>query len=109
MKKKIKVTDRMRFEIKLELIKNKRIDGRLVVAILDSVLKQATKIKKKLDKELKKKKPDRKVLHDLSVESRAFRNLVDEMIVNLVKVITKINLQKRRKKKIKQHAKVGRK
>ena len=56
MKKKIKVTDRMRFEIKLELMKNKRIDGRLVVAILDSVLKQATKIKKKLDKELKKKK-----------------------------------------------------
>lgn len=96
MKKKI---TKKEFKIKLELMKTKNIDGRLVVSILDSILKQASKIKKQLDKELKKKVPDPKVINRLAIESKAYRNLVEEMIVNLVKELTKINLQKRKKKR----------
>ena len=62
-----KVTPKM-IESKLKIVKNMKIDGKIVVIILGTMLKKA----KKIQREVKNKKLNSTKLHDLNVQSRTW-------------------------------------
>lgn len=94
-------------ESNLERVKKMKIDGRMIVAILGTLLTKA----KKIQREVKKKDLKSSRLHDLNVQSRTLSDLIDDMLVELIKEMLRQELKKRKRqlKKRKRHAKVGRK
>lgn len=94
-------------ESNLERVKKMKIDGRMIVAILGTLLTKA----KKIQREVKKKDLKSGRLHDLNVQSRTLSDLIDDMLVELIKEMLRQELKKRKRqlKKRKRHAKVGRK
>lgn len=101
-----KITPKM-IESNLERVKKMKIDGRMIVAILGTLLTKA----KKIQREVKKKDLKSSRLHDLNVQSRTLSDLIDDMLVELIKEMLRQELKKRKRqlKKRKRHAKVGRK
>lgn len=94
-----KVTAKM-IESNLKRVKNMKIEGKLVVIILGCLLKKA----KKIQKQVKNKKLNSDQLHDLNVQSRVIRDLIDDMLVGITSEVLTQELRKR-----KRNAKVGRK
>lgn len=114
MKRKITAKQ---IESNLEKVKKMKIDGRMIVAILGTLLTKA----KKIQREIKKKDLKSSRLHDLNVQSRTLSDLIGDMLVELSKEMLRQELKKRKRqqelskgflkrlKKRKRHAKVGRK
>ena len=96
---KKKVTSSM-VESNLKRVKKMKIDGSVVVIILGCLLKKA----KKIQKQVKNKKLNSSQLHDLNIQSRTIRDLIDDMLVSLANEVLRQELRKK-----KRHAKVGRK
>jgi len=95
MKKKI---TSKQIESKLKKLKNINFDNcGCIVILLGTLLKKA----KIITKDLKKKNLNSIKLHDLNVQSRTIREIIDDMLEELTK-------QTKRKQR-KQHARVGRK
>jgi len=95
MKKKVTSKE---IESKLKKLKNITIDGNAVVVILGSLLKKA----KIITRELNKKNLNSITLHDLNVQSRTIRELIDDMLQGLENEAIRQQLKPK-------HAKVGRK
>lgn len=96
---KKKVTSKQ-IESKLKKLKNITLDGNVVVIILGTLLNKA----KKIQREVKKKNLNWIKVHDLNVQSRTIRELIDDMLVGLSNQAIREQLRKQ-----KRHAKVGRK
>jgi len=88
----MKVTQKQ-LETKLKKLKHITFDGHVVVIILGTLLKKA----KKIQKEVKKKNLTSIKVHDLNVQSRTIRELIDEMLIDLSLLSLKRELQKKQK------------
>lgn len=87
-----KVTPKM-IESKLKIVKNMKIDGKIVVIILGTMLKKA----KKIQREVKNKKLNSTKLHDLNVQSRTIRDLIDDMLQGITNEVIRQELKRKRK------------
>lgn len=82
-----------RLESKLKKLKHITFDGHVVVIILGTLLKKA----KRIQREVKKKDLNSIKLHDLNVQSRTIRELIDEMLIDLSLLSLKRELQRKKK------------
>lgn len=77
-----------------EYVEKIKIDGDILVAILDVMIKQAKEIHNQLIKECKKKNSDMKIIHDLKIRSMQLSLTTSEML----KVVIRKTKQKEREK-----------
>jgi len=82
-------------EANLERVKKMKIDGRMIVAILGTLLTRA----KKIQREIKKKDLKSGRLHDLNVQSRTLSDLIGDMLVELTKEMLRQQLKLAKKKR----------
>ncbi len=89
----------------MNAVKKMKIDGRLLVAILGTLLTRA----KYIQKQTKRKNVSAGELHDLNVQSKTLSVLIDDMLQAMVKEMLRQTLQEHKKKAKQLNAKVGRK
>ncbi len=92
----------------LKNVKKMMMDGRLLVAMLETLLTRA----KKIQKESKKKNVNRLRLHDLKIQSQLLHIIIDDMLQAIIKeqILQGIEQRKRKARFMKNtNAKVGRK
>jgi len=78
----------------MNAVKKMKIDGRILVAILGTLLTRARFIQK----EMKRKKITAGELHDLNVQSKTLSILIDDMLQAMVKELLRQTLQEHKKK-----------
>ena len=84
---------------KLELVKKMKLDGKIVVVILETILIQAKELEKEYTKEFKKKKPNPIVIHDIKIKSKLLGGLINDMLQSMIDEMLRQKIAEKRKRK----------